>query len=294
MTQWSRSRRPGILAGLLFPCLAGCSALDVINHLSPDRSFDATSDVPYGPLPRQRLDIYQPTGAEGAAPLVVFFYGGGWRNGSKADYEFIASAMTDAGIAVAIPDYRLFPDVSFPAFVEDGAAALAWLVENARDYGIDTNRIFVMGHSAGAHIAACIALDPTYLRANGLERSTITGFIGLSGPYDFLPIESGYLLDVFPASTREQSQPINLVSAAAPPTLLIHGTSDSTVRIANSRKLERRLHAAGVPVEFRAYNGASHARVVMAIAPPLGFLGSTLVDSQAFVWRTLGIAAAEE
>ncbi len=258
--------------------------------MSPDQPYAATLDLAYGELPRQRLDLYQPVSRTDAAPLVVFFYGGGWRNGSKNDYEFVASALTDAGIAVAIPDYRLFPEVSFPAFVEDGAAALGWLVKNASEFDFDEKQVFVMGHSAGAHIAACIAFDPAYLDANALEPATIRGFIGLSGPYDFLPIESGYLLDVFPTETREQSQPVNLVTAVAPPTLLIHGTEDSTVRIANSRALAEELREAGVPVELKAYQGAGHARVVAAIAPPLDFLGSTLEDSERFVWQTLGNA----
>ena len=272
----------------LFPLLAACSALDVINHVSSDRSFTATRDIAYGDLPRQRMDIYRPADADGATPVVVFFYGGGWKEGSRSDYEFVASALTKSGIAVAIPDYRLFPEVTFPAFVEDGAAALAWVVEHAGDFGVDENAVFVMGHSAGAHIAACVALDSTWLDAHSLPATTLRGLIGLSGPYDFLPIESGYLLDVFPAETRERSQPVNFVSAGAPPTLLIHGTDDSTVRIANSRELAQRLRDHGVMVELKAYDGVGHARIVAAIAPPLGFLADTLPDSVAFIRKVTG------
>jgi len=282
------SPRAASILACLFPLLAACSALDVINHVSPDSSFTATRDIAYGDLPRQRMDVYRPPDTVGATPLVVFFYGGGWQEGSKADYEFVASALTKSGITVAIPDYRLFPDVTFPAFVEDGAAAVAWIVEHGGDFGVDENALFVMGHSAGAHIAACIALDSTYLEAHALPASTVRGLIGLSGPYDFLPIKSGYLLDVFPAETRERSQPVNFVSALAPPTLLIHGTDDSTVRIANSRELARRLRDHGVMVELKVYDGVGHARVVAAIAPPLGFLADTLPDSVAFIRKVLG------
>jgi acetyl esterase/lipase len=290
----TRMRKPftSPFAASILACLvsglAACSALDVINHVSPDGSFTATRDIAYGDLPRQRMDIYRPVDADGDTPLVVFFYGGGWQEGSRSKYEFVASALTKSGIAVAIPDYRLYPAVTFPAFVEDGAAAVAWLVEHASDFAVDDNAVFVMGHSAGAHIAALIALDGTYLDAWGLPASKIRGLIGLSGPYDFLPIESGYLLDVFPAESRERSQPINFVSAEAPPTLLIHGTEDSTVRIANSRELHQQLRVHGVTVELKAYDGVGHARVVAAIAPPLGFLGDTLADSVAFIKRVLG------
>ena len=282
------SPRAASILACLFPLLAACSALDVINHVSSDSSFTATRDIAYGDLPRQRMDVYRPVDADGDTPLVVFFYGGGWQEGSKSKYEFVASALTQSGIAVAIPDYRLYPEVTFPAFVEDGAAAVAWLVEHASDFAVDDNAIFIMGHSAGAHIAALIALDSTYLDARGLPASTIRGLIGLSGPYDFLPIESGYLLDVFPAESRERSQPINFVSAEAPPTLLIHGTDDSTVRIANSRELHQQLRDHGVTVELRAYEGVGHARVVAAIAPPLGFLADTLTDSVDFMRGVLG------
>jgi len=266
---------------------SSCSSFDVLNALSSDGAYESYRGIEYGVLPRQHLDFYRPVARNGDTPLVVFYYGGGWRNGSKDDYEFVAAALTDAGIAVAIPDYRLHPDAEFPAFVEDGAAALTWLLENAEFLGIDTHAVFLMGHSAGAHIAACIAFDASYLGAEGIRAAAIRGFIGLSGPYDFLPLEDGYLLEVFPEELRERSQPISLVSAEAPPTLLIHGKKDATVRIENSRALARRMRELGVTVELKAYEGTGHAKVVAAIAPPLGFLGSTFEDVQSFVNRVL-------
>lgn len=111
------------------------------------------------------------------------------------DYEFVASSLIEAGYAVIIPDYRLFPEVVFPVFVEDGA-----------------------------HIASLLSTDQRFLAEYGIHLDSLQGFIGLSGPYDFLPIESGYLLDVFPNDQREASQPVNFVTAAAPPSLLIHET----------------------------------------------------------------------
>ncbi|NNF52040.1 MAG: alpha/beta hydrolase, partial [Gammaproteobacteria bacterium] len=176
-----------------------------------------------------------------------------------------------------------FPEVRFPAFVNDGASAVAWVARNIAGYGGSPERIHLMGHSAGAHIAAMLAYDPTYLQASGAGDIRVERFIGLSGPYDFLPLKLDYLKDVFPEALRQQSQPINFVSADAPPTLLIHGSADDVVLSSNSESLAQALSQSGTPVELRLYEGVGHARVVAALAPPLGFTGSTLEDAIAFI-----------
>jgi acetyl esterase/lipase len=140
-----------------------------------------------------------------------------------------------------------------------------------------------MGHSAGAQIAALIALDQRYLAAAGVASPQIAGLIGLSGPYDFLPINEGYLLDLFPEETREASQAINFASADAPPTLLIHGGDDDIVEEGNSERLAARLRSFGVAVSLKRYDGVGHGRVVVALAPPLDFIAATLDDCIAFI-----------
>ena len=267
--------------------LAGCSPLELLNQTSPDRHYERTANVAYGAESRHVLDIYQPETRLPSAPLVVFFYGGGWRSGDKDNYEFVASALTEAGITVIIPDYRLFPDVTFPAFVEDAAAAVSWSVDNAQELGVSTDAVFLMGHSAGAHIASLVALDRSYLARVSETEVSIRAWVGLSGPYDFLPIEWSYLQDVFPEPIREQSQPVNFVSAAAPPALLIHGTDDTTVRIDNSQSLLGRLHGEGVPARLLSYEDVGHVGVMLALAPPLDFLADTLKDSREFILETL-------
>ena len=268
--------------------LAGCSPLELLNQTSPDRHYERIADVAYGEEPRQILDIYRPAAPLPSEPLVVFYYGGGWRSGEKDNYEFVASALTEAGITVVIPDYRLYPDVTFPAFVDDAAAAVAWSVENADRIGISPDAVFLMGHSAGAHIASLVALDPSYLDRNSDTAVSIRAWVGLSGPYDFLPIEWSYLQDVFPEPLRDQSQPVNYVTADAPPTLLIHGVDDSTVRIDNSLSLLGRLQAEGVAARLERYEDLGHVSVMLALAPPLDFLADTLQDSRDFILETLG------
>ena len=254
--------------------------------LSPSRHYVPERNLHYGTDARQRLDVYLPSPAPEKAPLVVFFYGGSWTNGDKADYEFVAASLTEAGIIVVIPDYRLFPAVRFPAFVEDGALAVAWSLRNLSSYGVDASSVYVMGHSAGAHIAAMLAMNEDYLAAHDVDTDTLNGFIGLSGPYDFLPIEGEFLQSVFPLTSRAASQPINFVSATAPPTLLIHGTDDTTVSISNSLGLTAALRERAVDVTLKTYEGAGHVRVMLGLAKPIDFLASTLEDSQAFILGT--------
>ncbi|NND60406.1 MAG: alpha/beta hydrolase [Gammaproteobacteria bacterium] len=274
----------GNLAGLLVAAttLSACSAFGLINAVSSSSHYERHADLPYGDQPRQSLDVYQPRKPADQAPVVVFFYGGGWNSGAKEDYEFVASSLTERGFVVLLPDYRLYPEVKFPAFVADAAAALKWALDYVGEYGGDPERIFVMGHSAGAHIAAMALLDKQYL-GEGDNRERLAGFIGLSGPYDFLPIRKGYLVDVFPENSREQSQPVSHAGPHAPPTLLIHGKDDSVVKPANSQRLAQELDAAGVPVELKIYDGVGHARVAAALAPPLDFIASTLEDAIRFM-----------
>lgn len=214
---------------------------------------------------------------------MIFFYGGGWKDGNKSDYEFVASSLTKAGYGVVIPDYRLFPEVVFPAFIQDGASAVAWSISHAGDFGFDTQRVYLMGHSAGAHMAALLSTDERYLKRAGACQQSISGLIALSGPYDFLPINESYLVDLFPKEHRAASQPINFVSPQSPPTLLIHGEEDEVVKARNSRTLAHLLEQHGVNVDLKVYKKEGHASVAAALAPPLDFTGDTLQDTLNFL-----------
>lgn len=263
--------------------LIACSPTVLLNGISPSDHFQRTQGIAYGELEHQTLDIYAPINTSGPVPMVVYFYGGGWIKGSKDHFEFVASSLTEAGYVVVIPDYRRYPEVVFPTFVEDGALAVSWAMQNAGEYGADTDTLFLMGHSAGAHIAAMLSTDQSYLAKYAIDNSDIDGLVGLSGPYDFLPLTEGYLLEVFPEQLREESQPVNFVTAATPPTLLIHGADDDIVVVANSESLAKTLTEHGVDVTLKTYDGAGHASVVVALAPPLDFTRQTLEDVSAFL-----------
>lgn len=245
------------------------------------------SDVAYGTDPRQKLDIYAPVeSTRKARPLLVFFHGGGWYKGNRESYGFAGRAFAARGFIVAVPSYRLVPDNVFPDFIEDGAAAVAKARSLAARYGADPDRIVLAGHSAGAHIAAMIALDPQYLTAQGVPMAAIKGVAGLSGPYNFLPLDKESSINAMgKVRPAETTQPIHYVSAESPPMLLITGSDDTTVKPHNSYDLARALKAAGRDGEVKDYPGLDHEDIIMALSRPFRSKGPILADSAAFLHR---------
>jgi acetyl esterase/lipase len=219
----------------------------------------------------------------GALPLVLFFYGGNWAAGMRQGYGFAGRAFASRGFATVIPDYRLVPRFRFPAFLEDGAAAVRRARETAPAHGADPDRIVLVGHSAGAYIAAMLALDPQWL---GGERRFVRGFAGLGGPYDFLPLDTVPTRVAFgKAEELAATQPINFASADAPPALLLHGAEDTTVHPRHSRTLAERLAAAGAQAELRLYPRVGHVGLVTALALPFRRRAPVLADVAAFAAR---------
>jgi acetyl esterase/lipase len=252
--------------------LAACSPVDLLNATAPRAGVVTGTDIAYGSGAGHELDIYAPAQPAEKAPVVVFFYGGGWQDGSRGMYRFVGTALARNGIVAVIPDYRHYPQARFPGFVEDGAKAVAWTRAHAQRYGGDPGRLFLMGHSAGAQIATLIALDGHYLRAAGVDPHAIAGVIGLSGPYDFLPLRSATLKAIFgPESAWPCSQPINFVTPGAPPALLAAGSADRTVDPGNTTRLAARLRQAGDEVEEHLYPGIGHELMIGAFAWPLAF-----------------------
>jgi len=257
----------------------------------PSRGYLPASDVPYGAHPRQDLDVYRPRGdnksatARGAG-VVVFFYGGYWNSGSKADYRFVAEALTSRGFVAVLPDYRVYPDVKFPTFVEDAALAVRWAHDNSSRIGGDSQRLYLMGHSAGAHIAALLTLDEHYLEDVGLSTDVIRATAALSGPYDFVP--GPETRAIFGMSRGDKIPPaeINPIHFAddggSPPMLLIHGKRDDIVEPANAFHLARRIRAAGGMVRTITYDRRGHAGVALALARPFRWLAPALRDVAGF------------
>ena len=209
------------------------------------------------------LDVYRPIGGARNAPVVVFFYGGSWQSGERAYYRFVGEALAKRGVLVLIPDYRKAPAHPFPAFMQDGATAVAWARAHAADYGGDPRRVFLMGHSAGAHIAALLGTDGKYLAAQRLRPRDLAGVIGLSGPYDFLPLTDPKVMQALgPAPGWPTTQPVNFVDGDEPPFLLLHGGADNTCWPANSEHLAARLRDKGEPVDLVIAPGVSHIGMI--------------------------------
>ncbi|MYM26201.1 alpha/beta hydrolase fold domain-containing protein [Duganella sp. FT135W] len=272
---------------VLLLALAACSPLTALNALSPGGASECIEGVAYGDGPRRKLDIYRPRSQSGTAPVVVFFYGGNWVSGARGDYAFVGRALAARGIVAVIADYRLYPEVSYPEFLRDAARAVAWTAREAPRYGGDPKRLYVMGHSAGAYNAAMVALDPRWLAEQGMSPSALRGWIGLAGPYDFLPIQNPTTKPVFhfPA-TPADSQPVHHVSAAAPPALLIAARQDKLVDpVRNTGQLAILLRAQQVPVQERYYDAVRHTTLVASIAAPLRWLAPTLDDVADYVLK---------
>ncbi|WP_240433459.1 alpha/beta hydrolase [Solimonas sp. K1W22B-7] len=246
--------------------LAGCSSLSVVNGLTPSTGYNLAINLPFDPATGLTADVYTPDGARNA-PVVVFFYGGRWSEGDKQEYKLVGQALASRGIVAVIPNYRKYPQVRFPAFVEDGAKAVKWARNNAAAYGGNPEQLFVMGHSAGAHIAAMLALNEAYLKKVGGSRTWLRGMIGLAGPYNFLPITAPDLRDMFgPPEQFEQSQPVFFADGRNPPLLLLHGENDEVVAAANSRSLAKAVAAQGGSVETIFYPKLSHANILGAVS----------------------------
>ncbi|TQV82680.1 alpha/beta hydrolase [Exilibacterium tricleocarpae] len=285
-----------IRAALLGSCLlalGGCTqiSLAVVNTLAWFGNYTRVTDIAYGPDPLNRLDIYTPEAASAPRPTVVFFYGGCWGGCdtvTKGYYRFVGEALTASGFTAVLADYRRHPQVKFRQIMDDAAAATAWVAANVDDYGGDPDRIYLMGHSAGAHLAAMLALDENYLAP--AVRKQVRGAIGLAGPYDFLPLNEAYQQTLFgPPANYPASQPINFVDGGEPPMLLLHGLDDTMVKQKNLVNLAAKINRLHGSVETRLYPDIDHAGILAALSKPLRDSHPVLNDIANFI-RSSGAA----
>ena len=248
-------RTPALLAAAaLVAVLSACQfgIFAIANAPTLFGSYARFTDLAYGGERRQRLDVYTPRNAQ-HLPVVIFWHGGTWKSGDKTNYRFVGAALAARGFIAVVADYRLYPAVHFPAFCEDGALALAWVEAHIADYGGDPQRIVLMGHSAGAHIAAFVAYNHEFDRQTGADPRDVVGFVGLSGPYVLVP-DTRELRAMFPPPYVESDwQPIDFVDADSPPTLLLHGLNDRDVAAAESVALHAALEGNQVRVETHLY-----------------------------------------
>jgi acetyl esterase/lipase len=279
----ARLHRVGLFAVALLT-LTGCAKVDILNALIPAGGITVTRDIAYGEGPRRKLDIYVPKTVAANAPVIVFFYGGTWQTGSKGDYLFAAQALASTGAIVVVPDYRVYPEVTFPGFLDDGAAAAVWTLHNIAAYGGDTKSVFLAGHSAGAYISIMLTLNRAYLAKAGMSDVKLAGGIGMSGPYDFLPLTRNDVKPIFEVvPDMSVTQPITYARADAPPLLLLHGDADITVGPYNTHNLANRMRALGGNVEDKYYPGVDHIDMVIALTALFRDKAPVLTDIARFV-----------
>jgi acetyl esterase/lipase len=275
------------LVPFAFLLLTGCSTLSAFDSVVAKDKASAlvAADQPFAGTARGRLDVYAPrnAGADAKRPVIVWLYGGSWNSGDKDSYRFAGRAFAAQGFVTVVPDYRLVPEVHFPGFLEDNAAAIRWVRANIARYGGDPERIVLVGHSAGAYNAAMLALDPRWL---GSGRAAIRGFAGLAGPYDFLPLDSPITRAAFgSAADLAATQPIAFAGAGDPPALLATAGKDGLVPPHHAARLAERLRAAGVPVECKDYPQVGHVGILTAIATPFRGKAPVLADVSDFAHR---------
>lgn len=265
--------------------LAGCSGQELLNGMTPTSGYSVSNDIAFEDKHDLKLDVYTPDHARDA-PVVVFFYGGRWEEGDKTGYRFVGQALAAQGFVAVIPDYRLYPKATYKQFLDDCAHAVTWIHRHARAYGGSADKLVVMGHSAGAYNAAMLALDPAFMKAAGGDRDWIKGMIGLSGPYDFLPLTAPDLRAIFaPPDQFDQAMPVFWANGGNPPLLLIASKADHTVEARNTEELFNRIKRAKGPVEKIIYKDLSHAQTVAVLSAPLRGRADILSNVADFVRR---------
>lgn len=289
------SRRACLMTALVAATAASCSPLGAFNTVAGrDSGIEiVASNIAYGPGPRQKLDIYAPRVRPASVPVVVFFYGGSWNSGSRQDYTFVGRALASLGYVTVVADYRLVPEVVFPAFLDDGAQAIRWVTDNIRGYGGDPRRLALIGHSAGAYNAAMLALDQRYLRRAGVDPGSIKAFVGLAGPYDFFPWTSSAAVAAFGTwPDPAQTQPITFARGGAPVVYLATGGRDTVVKPQNTATLAARLRAKGSSVAERTYPDLDHVGILLAISRLLRERAPVLEDIGRFLNQRLPVKRA--
>ncbi|MBV1880777.1 MAG: alpha/beta hydrolase [Pseudomonadales bacterium] len=251
--------------------------LKLINTLSRSNRYQLQSDIAFGTEPRQKLDYYRVKG-DSCRPTVLFFYGGNWSSGEKRNYRFVADALVQHGYNVIIPDYRLYPSVRFDEIQQDSIAATQWVLSNVPE----EQPIFMMGHSAGAQMAALLCLNTALLKGELGDR--IKGFVGLAGPYDFFPFTEDHHWDLFsPEALYPDSQAINYVRHDGPPMYLLHGEDDDRVRRGHSKSLMEKVQAEGGVATREVYAKMGHVGIILEFSPIHRRSSLVIKDTVAFL-----------
>ncbi len=232
-------------------------------------------DLSYGSHIKQRLDLYTPKEKVANAPIFLFLHGGGFREGDRAQYGFVAKPFAEQGIIVAVASYRLTDDgFIYPAQVEDVKLAVQWLHQHAGRYGGDGMRIYVGGHSSGGILAADVGVDRSWLKQRNIPPHALRGIVPVSALYDLRVTDPAALEKVFwgvyaPTLERQtQASPLLHIRDPAPRALVAVGSTEQQEFedfVGGSRDLVNQLNAAGASAKFLALQGQAHKDTALAL-----------------------------
>ncbi|MDC7685149.1 alpha/beta hydrolase [Asticcacaulis sp. BYS171W] len=272
--------------------LSGCSTLTAFNNMTPKDSGSkrVAQDVAYGDHPRHRYDVYAPTGSKPVKgwPVLIFFFGGGWESGDKKDYAWMGRSLAALGYLVAVPNYRLYPEVVYPRFMEDAASAVRHIQREASTYGGDAKRLGVMGHSAGAYIAVTLALEESFLKFDPMASNPFRVCVGIAGPYDFYPFDVKAAIQTFGTYPRPQeTQPLNHATQSTTKFLLQHSRADTVCGVHNSVNLDKALKKVGTSSTLQLYDGLSHQDCAAVYSVPFRGKAPLRADAAAFLKANL-------
>ncbi len=273
--------------------LGGCSALGVINSVSKIYTVETKQNIAFDSHPKLQYDLYYPKSKNTSlneTPVIVFFYGGSWNRGDKSEYEFVGRRLASMGYIIAVPNYRLYPEVKYPAFLEDNIKAVKAIQSEIKktEYAAlkPAEKFIMMGHSAGAYNAAMLAFDPTWAsQIQSDKNALIKGFIGMAGAYNIYPIKDTEVQPVFHhPDYPPESQPIQFAGKTQPPSLILSPETDTLVSIErNSQTLHNALSEAGNTSVIKTIEGTDHVTLIATLSPLLFFKGSSTEPIKEFV-----------
>lgn len=266
---------------LFFILRSQTASAKLLNFITPSSTYTLEKNFVFGSTERDRIDFYfakdSYKNGDETRPIIVFIHGGGWREGDKNMYKFLAEGLTREGFDVAMPNYRLYPEVIYPEFLKDNASAIA-----AVNKRFPERYMVLVGHSAGAYNAMGMVFKPEYLQEEGIEPCyAIKGVVSLAGPTGFLPAEKEPTTTIFPEKLQGSDSFYRGPDVDVPPLFLINGDKDTSVLPENSIKMGEKLGANVAKVKI--YEGMTHADPVVHFSS-YGFLeGPTKADVIDFI-----------
>ena len=247
-------------------------------YATPDPNRQDYFARPYSEDPLQRLDIHHlKTPGKKKRPVIFYIHGGGWTNEDKSNTRFVAMDWLKKGYTVVSINYRLSPNVTHPVIIEDCAKALKWVQENIHDYGGDPNRICVVGHSAGGHLAALLVTGVKWHKKYDIDMKKVKCWIPMSGIHDF-NLPENYMPPMLNAAiiamlggdnNKVECSPVSHITGKEPPCLILHGGDDWLVPRTNSIELQDKLVEKGAKdARLSIVKGYAHCNMILGFERP--------------------------